>query len=356
MAQLNYINTVGVETGDTAISGNDTAEITIVAEARLFTAKFAHQENENVENGDNIGFTIVFGNDGDIAWEQPRPNILTLEDTLDIESPIALKVVYLSLPCDYQLWVVSRDGVELTNPRQVEVCDIFSSGEYILQLRKLVEGEYTPYFDIPCNSMDSFSVLFQVQFANCPGCPDNCSGEDVFNGDFELPPFETESVVTGWDVVLSAVGDPFAKTVASANLTNPNSGFNKNYLPISGAHFALLKTDGATNYTTVSQTIEVCPGDTIQGYAFFFTTEPYQGVFYVDNARIRIIDQNDVVVSIPFNQSGVNMAPAYGSTDWIKWSYTFTEGGIYTLEHGVANGGDDSEGDSYMGIDAVEIV
>ncbi|SCI74678.1 Uncharacterised protein [uncultured Clostridium sp.] len=355
MAQLDYNNAVALDTGTTVISGNSSAQINIVGEAKLFKAKYAHQENENSVNGDDVGFTIVFGNDGDLTWEQPRPNIPTLEDTLSIDSPVDLKLVHLSLPCDFQLWVLSRDGVELTNPRQVEVCDIFNSGTYVLQLRKLVDGEYTPYFNIPCNSIESFSILFQVRFANCPPCDDDCSNEDVFNGDFELPPFDTENIVTGWTAAVSATGDPFAKTVASANLINSNTGFNKNYTPVSGNYFALLKTNGPSGYTTISQTIEVCPGDTIQGYAFFFTTEPFSGVFYSDNARIRILDENNVVVAVPFDKSGVNTPPAYGSTDWLKWSYTFTEGGIYTIEHGVINALD-SEGDSYIGIDAVEIV
>lgn len=353
MAQLNYIDTVSLNTLPTAIVGNNSATATVSTETRLFMAKYAHQGTAQLMNGDDLGFTIVFGNFGENTWTQPTPNVATVQDTLTIPSPMRLKLMSLSLPSGYQLWVISRDGVALTNPRQLVRCTTLNAGTYVLQLRQLVNGAYTAFFDVPCHSINVLSMLFQVRFPACPGCPDECSTVGLTNGDFELEPHNTANIITNWAVQLPTTGNPYAQTVSTVTLTNPVSQFQRTYNPVSGSYFALLKTDGPGSYTEASQTIEVCPGDTVQGYSFFFTNE--SSCNYPDNGRVQIVNSNGTVIATPFTRTAVNNPPAYGSTGWVFWSYTFTQGGIYTLRFGVTNALD-SEVDSYLGSDAITVI
>lgn len=353
MAQLNYIDTVSLNTLPTAIVGNNAATATVSTETRLFMAKYAHQEASQLMNGDNLGFTIVFGNFGENTWTQPTPNVATVQDTLTIPSPMRLKLMNLSLPSGYQLWVISRDGVALTNPRQLVRCATLNAGTYVLQLRQLVNGVYTAFFDVPCHSINVLSMLFQVRFPACPGCADECSTTGLTNGDFELDPHNTPNIITNWAVKLPTTGDPYAQTVSTTTLTNVDGSYQRTYSPISGSYFALLKTDGPNSYTEASQTIEACPGDTIQGYSFFFTSEISGN--YPDNGRVQIVNSNGTVIATPFSRQVTNTPPAYGSTGWVFWSYTFAQGGIYTLRFGVTNAIDSSV-DSYLGSDAITLV
>ena len=179
--------------------GDGQVTIPVLAEVKLWREKYFHIENPNddqgnptVGKGDDISFVLVFGNDGEITCENDEANENpSVEDTLEIQDPIRLKLMSLCIGEDYELWVVSDNGTDY----QVERCHIFEPGNYTLQLRKKVDdGEATPYFDIPCHYICCVSMLFQIEFPACPQCPDDCVSEEIVNGSFETQNFD------GWNV------------------------------------------------------------------------------------------------------------------------------------------------------------
>jgi hypothetical protein len=156
------------------------------------------------------------------------------------------------------------------------------------------------------------------------------------------PSFETGDF-TGWTVVVPGGGS----TAVVTSFNTPFAPF-VTFNPVQGNFFALLKTDGSGNFTSVSQTFFACAGDEISGWAFFQTPE-FPGVFN-DFAEVRIL-LGAALVATPYFAS-VNTT---GDTGWVNWSYTFTAPGTYTLEARVTNVGDNVE-DSYMGLDAINLV
>jgi hypothetical protein len=148
------------------------AVIPVLAEIKLWSKKYSHLENQNdinnnpqVGKGDDIGFILAFGNDGEV----PCPATIgmpTVEDTLDIKSAIDLKLMSLCICDDYEVWVVSENNIPVNY--EVKRCHIFQSGIYKLQLRKKVLGQLaTPYFEIPCHYICCISMLFQIEFPVC---------------------------------------------------------------------------------------------------------------------------------------------------------------------------------------------
>ncbi|MDM5317031.1 HYR domain-containing protein [Fictibacillus sp. b24] len=156
------------------------------------------------------------------------------------------------------------------------------------------------------------------------------------------PSFETGNF-TGWTVnvptggsatVVNSFTTPFAPVVT--------------FSPVQGNFFAVLKTDGSGNFTSVSQTFFACAGDQISGWAFFQSPEvpPTQ---FNDFAEVRILS-GATLVATPYFAS-VNST---GDTGWNNWTYTFVTSGTYTLEARVTNVGR-AAFDSYMGLDAINL-
>ncbi len=156
------------------------------------------------------------------------------------------------------------------------------------------------------------------------------------------PSFETGDL-SGWDTYIPEGGSARAALIYYPAWKKPLS-----YSAIDGDSFALLKTDGAGSYTTLSQTFDATAGSIIEGWAFFDAQDwsPYN-----DNAQVQIKDSGGVVVYTVFYAS-VSTVGSNGETPWTKWDYTFTKAGTYTVEARVANGIDD-DFDSHMGLDGV---
>ena len=120
-----------------------------------------------------------------------------------------------------------------------------------------------------------------------------------------------------------------------------------NYYPVEGSFFALLKTDGAGSYTTLSQSALLNAGDKFWGYAAFDANDylPYN-----DNAWVKIYDSAGTLVATPWYDDVAEVGYK-GNSDWTEWEWTATASDTYTLKLGVANSGD-SIGDSRALFDA----
>lgn len=167
-------------------------------------------------------------------------------------------------------------------------------------------------------------------------CPNAILAQELVN-----PSFETGDL-SGWDTDIPEGG------WAKAALDYYPAYKQLSYSAIDGLYFALLKTDGAGSYTTLSQTFDASAGSIIEGWAFFETGD--YGV-YSDNAQVQIINSGGVVVYTVFYASPATVGD-FGETPWTNWEYTFTKPGTYTVEARVANGIDD-DFDSFMGLDGV---
>ncbi|WNB90836.1 HYR domain-containing protein [Bacillus sp. NEB1478] len=157
------------------------------------------------------------------------------------------------------------------------------------------------------------------------------------------PSFETGNF-TGWTVTIPTGGSAAVVTSFTTPFA-PTLTFN----PVNGNFFALLKTDGPDNFTSVSQTFSACAGDTISGWTFFQSPEIPITQFN-DFAEVRIL-LGAAVVATPYFAS-VNTT---GDTGWVNWTHTFISPGTYTLVARVTNVGR-AAFDSFMGLDAISLV
>ncbi|MDZ4993683.1 hypothetical protein GNF80_11985 [Clostridium perfringens] len=358
MSKLDFNNKVKIQHQTSyPIVGCDHSEVNVMPELRLFRYKYSYQENDPnpAGNGDDIGFSLVFGNYGELSW-QTDGETPTLEDNLVIENPVNLKLMHLCLPRGFKLYIYSDDmdaSTELLTGMPL------TPGNYTLQLRKCEvseenlseeEEECTPYFNVPCHFICCISMLFQVEFPPCS--PDSGSGDcstnnPISNGNFEESPHGVNKI-PGWEV---ASNDGKTKTVKKAKLKNSCKDFEYEYTAHEYDYFALLSTDSSKKYDYMSQTFEVCAGDTIEGHAFFFNEDCFDNS---SSAEINILDDNSDIVYTVFTGESNADYPQYGSTDWKDWSYTFEEGGTYTIRCEVDNG--ENENSSYLGVDAVNII
>ncbi|MDZ5255167.1 hypothetical protein [Clostridium sp. LIBA-8841] len=355
MSKLDFNNKVKIKQQTTyPIVGSNNAEVNVMPELRLFRYKYSYQENDPnpAGNGDDIGFSLVFGNYGELSWETDN-RTPTLEDTLVIEKPVNLKLMHLCLPCGFKLYMYSDDMDAAT---ELQTGMPLIPGTYTLQLRKcemseedLSEEECTPYFDVPCHFICCISMLFQVEFPPCSPDSDSgdCSTSPISNGDFEESPHGVDKI-PDWEV---SSDDGKTKTVKKAKLKNISKEFQHEYTAPLNNYFALLSADSSKNYDYISQSFEVCAGDKIEGHAFFFNEGSSDNG---SSAEINILDNESNIAYNLFTGESNNSDPGYGSTYWEDWSYTFEEGGSYTIRCEVDNG--ENEYSSYLGVDAVNII
>ena len=217
MAILNYTNSVSANAAAApTVLGNGAEAVVVTPEITLFIEKYSHTQSDTISGGDDIGFTIVFGNYSDFPYEAAAGADATLEDVITIAAPLTLTLEALALCSNYQLWVVAENGTALQAPYQLEEGAVLDAGTYTLQLRQLVNGAYTSVFDIPCNFIGVFSMMFSVSGCNGGGTTPVCAANPIDNGDFELLPHETNNVVSLWNV--AHTGNGYAKTTAQAVL------------------------------------------------------------------------------------------------------------------------------------------
>lgn len=183
MAKIPFNDIVDVQTcSGGSLGPMEPVTISVNGETKLWRKKISHVEvidshhpNRLPSKGDNIGFTLIFGNDGEISCATNN-KIATVEDTLEVAEPINLKLLSLSLSCDYELWVSCvKPSLPKFQPCKITPGAILPGGyTYILQLRKKVNKCYTPFFDIPSDYIASVSMLFQIEFPVCEECHDDC--------------------------------------------------------------------------------------------------------------------------------------------------------------------------------------
>jgi hypothetical protein len=115
-----------------------------------------------------------------------------------------------------------------------------------------------------------------------------------------------------------------------------------------------MKTDGGGSETTLDQTITVMEGAEITGSSFFFDGEVGAIPDFCDTAMVEIYVEG-ALGATPFN-AGHCVA---SHTDWTAWSFTVPGDGCDEVEVQVLariTNSVDSDFDSLMGLDAVEVV
>ncbi|WP_029452666.1 hypothetical protein [Clostridium algidicarnis] len=136
----------------------DSANVDTDRCCRLFIRKFSFFEGEGAGNcgedifpraGDDIGFSIVFGNFGETPYNPG--NSPTVRDRLVIPSGLSLRVEDLSRETGYELY-----SKELG--RNLAVGDILAAGTHNFTVTK--DGKDN--FIIPPNSVVGISMLFRI--------------------------------------------------------------------------------------------------------------------------------------------------------------------------------------------------
>lgn len=143
----------------------------------------------------------------------------------------------------------------------------------------------------------------------------------VVNGGFETGDF------TGWTLSHPTLG----------SVVTSHDGDYVTYAPVEGSYFAVLWAGAGTGvYTTLSQQILLNAGDTLAGMAAFDYRDydPFD-----DEAYVRVYDEWNNLVATPWYEHGL-AHPDYWDGPWTPWSWTAPSSGIYLLEFGIANQGD----------------
>jgi len=167
---------------------------------------------------------------------------------------------------------------------------------------------------------------------------------DMVNGGFETGDF------TGWTTFVP----PDASATVETSHGEVGGQPPPSWTPTEGIYFALLKTDGPGNLCTLSQSFGAQAGEVL-GFDYFFDWGDYHD--YDDQSYGRLYDSSGALVNEFFHwgAGGTLMGDNYSNVGWSPQSYTFTTGGTYTLEFGIANQLD-SDLASYMGVDNVSVV
>ncbi|MDA3733855.1 hypothetical protein PBV87_20485 [Niameybacter massiliensis] len=139
-------------------------EIEVQGEVKVFVEKYKHSEGDcqgmKPGKGDDIAFTLVFGNYGEFAYVAPASKP-TLNDTLKVKAPVNLKLMTLHLAADYKLYYGNTS-------KEVRVGDVLygAIGSYKLQLRKYdtTANDYVADFDLPPHYIGCISMLYQIEF------------------------------------------------------------------------------------------------------------------------------------------------------------------------------------------------
>ena len=163
------------------------------------------------------------------------------------------------------------------------------------------------------------------------------SAQALNNGSFET------GDLTGWTTSIPPG--------AWINVVSTHSGSQAGEIwnPTDGQYFALLKTDGASQKTQLSQTFTA---GGILTFDWFFNAEDYTP--FNDSVTGLIIDVATGASTQLFYQDIAGVGN-YMGTPWASVSYNLPSAGTYTLQFEIWNVGD-SILDSYLGIDNVAII
>ncbi|KMT22289.1 hypothetical protein [Clostridium cylindrosporum] len=158
MAKINYENGIIV---DPVCCGNihvPDVNIPVRSEVKVFGRKFGfwegEEEEECADNGDDIGFILVFGNFSNskfVATSQP-----TVEDKFVVPSGVTLRVRDLSLPPCFEIGEVSQCTQGSFIP--LAPGTVLTEGTHKLRVRYRDQSK----FDLPPHSVASIALLFEV--------------------------------------------------------------------------------------------------------------------------------------------------------------------------------------------------
>ncbi|MFC1981023.1 hypothetical protein ACFLVN_02110 [Chloroflexota bacterium] len=155
--------------------------------------------------------------------------------------------------------------------------------------------------------------------------------------------FETGDF-TGWTVDEGFSGDASVVTSFYASYV-PTTVY-----PYCGEYFAVLENGAEDEDTSISQDFTISAGETIEGWAFFYTTEWFEEPDYNDECSVDIMDGATLVDRVFFADT---WDAQYPLTPWTYWSWTAPSSGTYTLVARVVNILD-SGAPSYIGLDICE--
>ncbi|MEG0013095.1 MAG: hypothetical protein RSF87_04200, partial [Cellulosilyticaceae bacterium] len=177
--EIPYVDNIIIKPHEIQCPWNLEETIEIQGEIKVFAYKYSHSEAACIPGlmatkGDDIGFTLVYGNYGEFNYIAPMGKP-TVEDKFTVQRPIILKLMSLCVCDGYKLFYGNSD-------KEVKVCDKFYGqiGIYTFQLRKLVNGSYISDFNLPCHHIRCLSMLLQIEFPSCPDCPDDCPNGNCF--------------------------------------------------------------------------------------------------------------------------------------------------------------------------------
>ncbi|WP_315082100.1 hypothetical protein [uncultured Clostridium sp.] len=341
MAKVNYVNQASFKYQDTNCLSL-TQPIYIKSETKVFSYKHVFSEADcNCQKdcypgkGDDIGFTLIFGNYGEETYTPTGTTGPTVIDTLDLSNiyNASLKVMDLCIGKNFKVFDVTVPGqAKEVIPGQTE----FAGGtKYTLEIRECHKNTAgtvetcTSEFCLPCHSVFCVTMLFQVEFSPCSKLKNGgfCDGKN--------PSLEN------WIAIPASGGG----TVEAVSSYKPSKGGN--IKPQDGdCGFALLKTGDADVKSILKQTFKAEAGDKLSFYAFFDLPDSS----HKDEAQAILIKSStgSVIATI-----ATKSAP-YVSNNWELQSYTFTECGTITFEATVKNT-IDNKIDGHLAIDAVTI-
>ncbi|WP_252229109.1 hypothetical protein [Clostridium sp. ZBS15] len=346
MAKVNYLNQASFyDTSSNCFKINE-VPIIIKSETKVFSYKYVYSEadcdcRENCYpgKGDDIGFTLVFGNYGEETYSPLNPTDSTVIDILDLSNiyNASLKVMSICADCHFKIFDIT--GVTPGTGGGTEiipgVTEFVGGNVYTLEIRECDENDEncTAAFCLPCHSVFCASILFQVDF-------EPCTRLDLENGSFcegEEPSLD------GW-IAIPASGGGSVQAVSSYT---SSTGFN--LTPQDGdCGFALLKGGDAGVKSILKQTFDVKQGDSIDFYAFFDLSD-FPG--WPDEAQVIVVKNSsgDVIDTI------VTQNAHYVSTNWEPYHYDVTVCGRITLEASVEEAPTIEPPYGYLAIDAVTV-
>lgn len=125
------------------------------------------------------------------------------------------------------------------------------------------------------------------------------------------------------------------------------------YEPVDGAFFALLASTNSNRYYAVSQSFDALAQSKIEGNAFFWTFSSLPA-----NAQVAVTIREDLTVLFSADVWSVGNL---NRTPWTRFSYTFANAGVYTIDLVMADPTPSSFeppewGPTFMGIDAIQLL
>ncbi|WP_252225941.1 hypothetical protein [Clostridium sp. ZBS2] len=175
MAKVNYLNQASFDPTDSDCDVINQVPIIIKSETKVFSYKYVYSEADcdcrrecYPGKGDDVGFTLIFGNYGEENYCPDPATDPTVHDILDLSqiTNASLKVMSICADCHFKIY----DVTDPANPIEVTTGTEFMGGSsYTLEIRKCDDNDQncTAAFCLPCHSVFCLSILFQIEFEGC---------------------------------------------------------------------------------------------------------------------------------------------------------------------------------------------